>query len=78
MAEFKTFYFWEDNLFEGQKGEIEIKIWATYDEDKDEHDVHETIFDCAVPSDEELLPLKYIDCVTLGSKLMSKAGHRVH
>lgn len=78
MADFKTFYFWKTDLFEGQKGEIEIIVWASYDSDKDEHDVHDTIFDCAFPSDQELLPSKYIDCVTLGSNLMSKAGHRVH
>ena len=55
MADFKSFYFWETDLFEGQKGEIEIKVWASYDADKDEHDVHDAIFDCAVTSDEELL-----------------------
>lgn len=73
----KTNYFWEDTLFDGQKGEIEVAVLSNFDENWEEHDVTCVTFDCAVKSDEDLLPNTWMDCIKVGDKLMKKAGYRV-
>ena len=74
----KKNYFWEEDLFEGQKGEIEVTVLSNFDEGWKEHDVTCVTFDCSNKEDEALLPDNFIDCIKVGDKLMKKAGYRVH
>lgn len=72
----KTNYFWEE-VVEGQKGEIEICVLSSYDEESDEHDVTCVTFDCEFEEDDALLPTTYMGCILLGDKLMKNAGYRL-